>query len=96
MLINTSRGPVIDQKALYKALDEGRIALAGLDVLEEEPPHPDDMLIKLTNVLVTPHIAYFSERSDRLIREYAVEEVIRILEGRRPKNLVNPEVLSSQ
>jgi D-3-phosphoglycerate dehydrogenase len=96
MLINTSRGPVIDQKALYKALKDGRIALAGLDVLEEEPPRPDDGLLQLSNVIVTPHIAYFSERSDRVIREYAVEEVIRILEGRRPKNLVNPEVLGSQ
>jgi D-3-phosphoglycerate dehydrogenase len=95
MLVNTSRGPVIDQEALYQALKDCRIALAGLDVLEEEPPRPDDRLLELSNVLITPHIAYFSERSDRVIREYAVEEVTRILEGRRPKNLVNPEVLGS-
>ncbi len=93
ILINTARGAVVDQRALYEALRTRRIGYAGLDVLEKEPPDPDDPLLRLPNVIVTPHMAFYSERSARVLRKEAVEEVIRILEGKKPKNLVNPEVL---
>jgi len=90
ILINTARDAVVDQRALYKALMTRRIGYAGLDVLEKEPPDTDDPLLSLPNVIVTPHMAFYSERSARVLRK---EAAIRILEGKKPKNLVNPEVL---
>jgi D-3-phosphoglycerate dehydrogenase len=93
VLVNVSRGAIIDQEALYKALKESWIAAAGLDVLEKEPPNPDDPLLKLDNVIVTPHIAWYSEQSTKLLRRLPAEEVVRILRNERPKHIVNPEVL---
>jgi len=90
-IINTARGPIIQEKALYKALKEGWIAGAGLDVYEKEPPDPDNPLFKLENVILTPHIAYYTEEAIRRLEMSAVEEAIRILQGQLPKNLVNKE-----
>lgn len=92
ILINTSRGTIIDQKALYKALKNRWIQAAALDVLEKEPPDPDDPLLKLNNVIITPHIAWYSEESGIALRRLAAEEVARILKNEKPKNLVNPKV----
>src|SRR5437667_223368 len=61
VLVNTARGPIIDQTALVRALREGWIAAAALDVLEEEPPPPDAEILKLPNVILTPHIAAYSD-----------------------------------
>lgn len=93
ILINTSRGSVIDEGALYKALKEGWIAGAGLDVLEKEPPEKDNPLLKLDNVIVTPHMAWYSRESLDEIRKRAAEEVARVLSGQTPINLVNRDVL---
>lgn len=95
ILINTGRGPTVDNRALYKALREGWIAGAGLDDAEEEPAKlrhwsPDgNPLFALDNVLVTPHAAYYSEESIRMAREVAASEVARVLNGERPRNPVN-------
>ncbi|MEM0038261.1 MAG: NAD(P)-dependent oxidoreductase [Zestosphaera sp.] len=92
-IVNTSRGPLIDEEALYKALKEGWIAGAALDVFEVEPLPPDNPLLKLDNVILTPHIAWFTEEALQRLEYTAVEEAIRILKGELPKNLVNKDVL---
>jgi D-3-phosphoglycerate dehydrogenase len=94
-IINTSRGAVIDEKALYKALKEGLIAGAALDVFEIEPPPEDNPLFKLDNVIFTPHIAWYSEEALRRLVMTAVEEAARILSGELPKNLVNKDVIQT-
>jgi D-3-phosphoglycerate dehydrogenase len=93
ILINTSRGPVVDEAALTTALQEGWILGAGLDVLEQEPPDADNPLLGMSNTLLTPHAAHYSELSMELRpRRYGVE-VAAVLDGRRPMNLVNGPVL---
>ena len=93
ILINSSRGPVVDEKALTKALQEGWILGAGLDVLEQEPPDADNPLLVMGNVVLTPHAAHYSELSMALRpRRYGVE-IAAVLDGRKPMNLVNPQVL---
>ena len=92
-LINTSRGPVVDEKALYKALKEGWIWAAGLDVWEEEPTSVDNPLLELENVTASPHIASASIATRTRMAIMAVENMTAILEDRVPPNLVNKEVL---
>jgi len=92
-LINTSRGPIVDEKALYKALKEGWIWAAGLDVWEEEPADLDNPLLRLENVTSTPHIASASVATRTKMAVMAAENMVDILEGRVPPNLVNNEVL---
>jgi len=91
-LINTGRGPVVDGKALYRALKEGLIAGAGLDVLEKEPPDPDDPLLALDNVVFTPHYASYTEEAYLELRTKAAQNVASVLRGEWPKYLLNPEV----
>lgn len=91
-LINTSRGAIVDQIALYNALKEGKIAGAALDVLENEPPQFNDIL-KMDNVIYTPHVSWHSEESEVLLRKKAALEVKRVLQGKKPINLVNKELL---
>jgi glyoxylate reductase len=92
-LINTSRGPVVDEKALYKALKEGWIWGAGLDVWESEPTDPNSPLLKLENITTAPHISSGSVETRTKMAVMAVEDMIAIQEGRMPSNLVNKEVL---
>jgi glyoxylate reductase len=92
-LINTSRGPVVDEKALYKALTEGWIWAAGLDVWEQEPTDPSNPLLKLENVTAAPHIASGSIATRTKMAVMAAENMVAIQEGRVPPNLVNKEVL---
>jgi len=91
-IINTARGAIIDEKALIKALKEGWIAGAALDVFEEEPPKPDNPLLKMDNVLVTPHFASCTYEAYQREAFMAAEEVLRVLQGMKPKFVANPEV----
>jgi len=92
-LINTSRGPVVDEKALYKALKEGWIWAAGLDVWEKEPVDLGNPLLKLNNLTAAPHIASGSIATRTKMAVMAAENMVAIQEGRVPPNLVNKEVL---
>lgn len=88
-LINTSRGPVIDEQALAEALNSGRIAGAGLDVLSCEPPRPDNPLLRARNCFITPHLAWATKAArERLLR--AVVENVRAFINGTPQNVVNP------
>jgi dihydroxy-acid dehydratase len=94
ILVNTARGPIVSDRALYRALKEGWIAGAALDDIEEEPAkvpawRPENPLFALDNVIVTPHAAYYSEDSIRLVRTIAANEVVRVLTGQRPFSPVN-------
>lgn len=93
IVINTARGPIIDEKALIEALRRGAIAGAGLDVLEQEPPALDNPLLSMENVLVTPHVASASTRMRPETRRRAAREVALVLRGRWPMSCVNPTVL---
>lgn len=92
-LINNSRGPVVDEKALYKALKEGTIAGAGLDVFEQEPLPMDSPLLKLENVVLAPHISSASYETRSRMAEMVAQNLIAFFEGKTPPNLVNMEVL---
>ncbi|HTM10879.1 MAG TPA: C-terminal binding protein [Verrucomicrobiae bacterium] len=92
-LINTARGGLIDEASLYRALRDRKIAGAALDVLEEEPWPDNSPLRELDNLIVTPHAAWYTARAQRELRVKACAEVIRVLSGKRPKNLVNRGVL---
>ena len=91
-LINTSRGPVIDEPALIKALQEKRIAGAGLDVFEKEPVDPANPLLKMDNVVVTPHSASYSDAAFSRLRRSVGKEAARVLMGKYPRNWVNKDV----
>ena len=85
-LINTARGPVVSDAALYRALSEGWIAGAGLDDIEEEPARrhnwkPVNPLFTLPNAVITPHAAYYSEEAIAAVRDFAAHEVVRVLPG---------------
>ncbi|NSW83580.1 MAG: C-terminal binding protein [Syntrophothermus sp.] len=88
-LVNSSRGGLIDEEALYKALKEGWIAGAALDVLEREETEVKTPLLTLDNVIITPHSAYYSEESVAELRSKVVEEVISVLTGKAPRYPVN-------
>jgi len=92
-LINNSRGPVVDEKALYKALKGGWIAGATLDVFEQEPTPVDNPLLTLDNAVVAPHISSASHETRSKMAEMVAENLVAFFEGRAPPNLVNPEVL---
>jgi D-3-phosphoglycerate dehydrogenase / 2-oxoglutarate reductase len=94
-LINTSRGPVVDEQALIRALQEQWIAGAALDVREQEPPAPDSPLSQMDNVILTPHAAYFSTPAVAQVPQRCGEEVARVLTGQRPLHVVNPEAYAA-
>jgi len=90
-LINTSRGPLIDEQALAEALNDGKIAGAGLDVVATEPPAQDTPLLKAKNCYITPHIAWATRAARKRLLQIAVENVTAFLDG-RPQNVVNDPV----
>jgi D-3-phosphoglycerate dehydrogenase len=92
VLINTARGSIIDEEALSRALENGEIGGAGIDVLESEPPAPGLPLLNMRNALVTPHIAWYSEESHLLDMIQGMDEIISVLNGHRPRYIVNPEI----
>jgi D-3-phosphoglycerate dehydrogenase / 2-oxoglutarate reductase len=93
-LVNTARGPVIDEAALAQALDQKLIAGAALDVMEKEPPGTSPLFGR-DNIIVTPHTSFYSEESLVDLQTKAAEEVVRVLSGQAPRNPVNPEVLKT-
>ncbi len=94
LLINTSRGGLVDQDALASALAEGRLAAAALDVLEEEPLSDDNPLASLDRVLFTPHFAGYSESAKTDLRKSVAESVAAVISGFCPSHVLNPEVAS--
>ena len=89
VLINTSRGPVVDEPALIRALTEGWIAAAGLDVLDPEPPDQANPLLRLDNVVVTPHIASYSDEFFDACWRHSVDTIVALATGRFPRSTVN-------
>jgi len=94
-LINTARGPIVDQKALTKVLQEGRIAGAGLDVLEQEPPDADDPILKLDNVILAPHALCWTDQCFAGNGASDVKAVLDVMQGREPRGVVNRDVLAT-
>jgi phosphoglycerate dehydrogenase-like enzyme len=93
--INTARGPIVDQKALTKVLQERRIAGAGLDVLEKEPPDADDPILKLDNVIFAPHALCWTDQCFAGIGASDVRAVLDLMQGKEPTGVVNKDVLGS-
>src|SRR4029077_9239629 len=91
-LINTARGPIVDEAALARALDAGELAGAALDVMPQEAP-VDSPLLGRDDVIITPHTSFYSEESLVDLQVKAAEEVVRVLGGQAPRNPVNPEAL---
>jgi len=92
IIVNTARGPVIDQAALAAALQTGRIAGAALDVTETEPIDPGDPLLKLSNVVITPHIGSASFATRLRMADLAVDNLLEVFAGRLPRRCANPAV----
>ena len=95
-LINTARGPIVDEQALYQALASGRIAGAALDVFEEEPTPASNPILKLDNVIVTPHGICFTDECMRRLAESAFRAALDVAAGRKPPYIVNPEALDKR
>ena len=95
IIINTARGPIIDEPAMIAALESGSITGAGLDVLEQEPPAPDNPLLKMENVIVTPHIASATTRMRPETRRRVGREVALVMKGRWPMSCVNAVSLAA-
>ena len=95
-LINNSRGPVVDEKALCKALKDGWIAGAALDVFEQEPIPLDSPLLKMDNVVLAPHISSASLQTRSRMAEMVAENLVAFFEGKKPPNLINPDVTKTR
>jgi D-3-phosphoglycerate dehydrogenase len=101
ILVDTARGPIVNDDALHQVLSKGWIAGAGLDDIEEEPAKqrdwkPANPLFSLPNVVITPHAAYYSEESITTVRDFAAHEVVRVLTGKPPLSPVNAEELAAR
>ncbi|WP_435079524.1 C-terminal binding protein [Halococcus sp. AFM35] len=93
ILVNTSRGAIVDEDALVDALDNNRLRGAGLDVLSQEPPKPDHPLLGRDDVIVTPHAAWYSTRSESTLRRRGTEIAVDVYHGKEADGLVNPNAL---
>ena len=94
ILVNTARGPIVKDEDLYRVISDGWLGGAGLDDIEEEPAKrvnwkPTNPLFGLENVIITPHAAYYSEQSIQIVRRFASEEAVRVLQGKAPRSPVN-------
>lgn len=96
-IVNTARGGILDENAVIKACQEGWIAGAAIDVYEyREPPQKKSKLLEIENITLTPHLAWYSVESEWKIREKIMENIYRIIEGKLPNNIINPEALSEK
>jgi D-3-phosphoglycerate dehydrogenase len=95
-LIDVSRGAIIDEEALLTTLQENRIGGAGLDVFADEPLEPEHPLFALDNVILTPHLAWYTKQAYERLEQETLQRTLEILEGRLPQNLKNPEVLAKK
>jgi D-3-phosphoglycerate dehydrogenase len=93
-LINTARGPIVDEGALFEALVSGKIAGAALDVMAKEPPDRNHRLYGLDNVVLTPHTSWFTSEAMERLEMTAAKSAMDVLHGRRPQYVRNPEVLA--
>jgi D-3-phosphoglycerate dehydrogenase len=93
VLVNTARGPIVDLPALAAALEAGQLAGAALDVVDPEPLPAESPFYRMPNVILSPHSAYYSERSVELVRRETLLEAIQVLRGKRPRTVANPAVL---
>ena len=91
VLINACRGPVVDEAALVRAIRDKKIMAAGLDVLEEEPTSPDNPLFEFENVLITPHLASFTQESGDRSRAFAMYNTAKVAQGEDPESIVLPD-----
>ena len=91
-LINTARGPIVDEKALVRALETGEIAGAGIDVFEEEPPKAENPLFHMENVAVTPHALGWTDQAVMGIWAQIIKQMSSLMNGEKPEGIVNPEV----
>lgn len=96
LLVNTSRGPLVDTAALLEALEAGRLGGAALDVLEKEPPEPGDPLLERQDVVITPHAAFYSEEAVAELQRKAAEQVVAALVGEVPAYAVNADALAAR
>lgn len=94
-LVNMARGPIVDQRALAEALGAGRLAGAGLDVFEREPPDPDDPILRLDNIVLSPHALCWTDECEALIGQANVRAVLDVMHGREPRGVVNKAVLGT-
>jgi D-3-phosphoglycerate dehydrogenase len=90
-LVNAARGPVVDEQALIRVLQEGHLAGAALDVFDPEPPAPDNPLLRMNNVVCTPHIASYTESGANAMRSGIVDQLLQLLAGERPRYIVNSD-----
>jgi phosphoglycerate dehydrogenase-like enzyme len=88
-LVNASRGPVVDEKALVAALESGHLGGAGLDVFEQEPTPADNPLRRMDNVFFSPHVGGFTAESEARVLEVVRDNLSRVLDGEEPANVVN-------
>lgn len=91
ILVNAARGPVVEEKALYKALKQKSILTTGLDVFEHEPPDSANPLLELDNITITPHFAAFTEEGRRRMGVTAAKDILRVLKGDAPVYPVKPQ-----
>jgi D-3-phosphoglycerate dehydrogenase len=96
VLVNTARGPIVDEQALIEALRAGQLAGAALDVVETEPLPADSPLRSMPNVILTPHAAFYSVQSYADLHRLAAQTIVDVLQDQRPRSVVNAEVLSTR
>ncbi len=90
-LINAARGPIVDEQALIRALEDGHLAGAGIDVFDPEPPARDNPLLFMNNVVCTPHVASYTDRGQACMRSGVVDQLIQLVENQRPPFIVNAQ-----
>ena len=96
VIVNTARGELMDESALISALETGKVRCAGVDVLEEEPPSAGSKVRELDNLYVLPHVGSYTEKSLRAMDEKMVEDIEKLVKGKVPEEIVNPEVIRSE